>query len=466
MLSKLKNNYLHRLDVKLTTYYTLIVLLIAVALGGFFFYRLQHNLMKQVDKLLRDEAHELIQEIERKADVIRACKIYEGGTANRKFYPIYFRVINTSGNVLYVSKSALKIPFPPPKNKTKYFCTFKKSGRKYPFRLYEKKAPLNNSSNFTIQIATEAKQLEKIMENVSDNILTVTIILLLLSIGGGIMVARKPRLILRNITTVTNRITSQNLSERLPVPQAKDEVKDLILTINSMMDRLEKSFSDLKQFTADVSHELRNPLFALKGEMEVALSQKRDAQEYREEIYECLDRVNFLIKMVNDLFLISRYESKKANLELDYVDFRETVGDIVDFFLPMAQEKNLQLTIDRCDDAIVLVDKAKILQTLNNLLDNAIKFTPKNGSVSLTLVRKEGEIELRVRDSGIGIPEDKLQKIFNRFYQVDESRSGSGRGTGLGLHICKQIVEAHEGSIRAECNKDKGVTFIVTLPKV
>lgn len=280
------------------------------------------------------------------------------------------------------------------------------------------------------------------------------------------MVARKPRLILRNITTVTNRITSQNLSERLPVPQAKDEVKDLILTINSMMDRLEKSFSDLKQFTADVSHELRNPLFALKGEMEVALSQKRDAQEYREEIYECLDRVNFLIKMVNDLFLISRYESKKANLELDYVDFRETVGDIVDFFLPMAQEKNLQLTIDRCDDAIVLVDKAKILQTLNNLLDNAIKFTPKNGSVSLTLVRKEGEIELRVRDSGIGIPEDKLQKIFNRFYQVDESRSGSGRGTGLGLHICKQIVEAHEGSIRAECNKDKGVTFIVTLPKV
>ncbi len=464
MLSKLINNFLHRLDVRLTTYYTLLVLFIAIVLGGFFFYRLQHNLMKQVDNFLHDEAYELIQEIEREADVIKACNVYEVSIYNRQHYPVYFRVIDTSGNVLYASQDVSKTSFPPPKNKTKYSYTFKKPGKKYSFRLYEAKYSANNSSGFTIQIATETKELGKIMENVYDNILVATFILLFLSISCGLLVARKPRLILRDITAVTNRITSQNMSERLPVPSANDEVKALTITINSMMGRLEKSFNDLKQFTADVSHELRNPLFALKGEMEVALSQKRDTHEYREEIYECLDRVNFLIKMVNDLFLISRYESKKANLELDCVDFRETIRDIVDFFQPMAQEKNLQLTIDRCDDAIVLADKAKILQTLNNLLDNAIKFTPKNGSVSLTLIRGKGGIKMRVSDSGIGIPEDKLHKIFNRLYQVDESRSGSGRGTGLGLHICKQIVEAHGGSITAENNKGKGVTFIITLP--
>ncbi|MCK5010552.1 MAG: hypothetical protein KAS98_08710, partial [Deltaproteobacteria bacterium] len=177
MFSKMINNFLHRLDVKLTIYYTVLVLLIAVVLGGFFVYRLQHNLLKQVENLLHDETHELLKEIEREADVIQACKIFESSIANRKFYPVYFRVIDTSGNVLYASQDVSKTSFPPLKNKIKYSYTFKKPGRKYPFRLYEEKYPTNNSSGLTIQIATETKQIENIMENVYDNILMATFIL-------------------------------------------------------------------------------------------------------------------------------------------------------------------------------------------------------------------------------------------------------------------------------------------------
>ena len=131
------------------------------------------------------------------------------------------------------------------------------------------------------------------------------------------LVSRKPRRILQNITTVTNKITSQNLRERLPEPLAHDEVWDLTITINSMMDRLEKSFSEIKQFSSDVSHELRNPLFAIKGEIEVALSHNREAPTYRETLEECLERINQLIKMVNDLFLIAKFDSGKISLEHD-----------------------------------------------------------------------------------------------------------------------------------------------------
>lgn len=422
--------------------------------------------MKQVDNLLHDEARELIHMFEREPDVIQVSKIHEGSIDSRRYYPFYFRVISTSGNVLYVSQRASTTSFPPPKNRTECFYTLNIPGVKYPFRLYEKIFSLNNSSDFIIQIATETKHIESIMENVNNNILMATLILLFLSITGGILVARKPCLILRNITAVTNRITSQNLSERLLTPATRDEIYDLTVTINSMMDRLEESFKEIKQFTSDVSHELRNPLFALKGEMEVALSQKRKDEEYREVIFECLERCDFLIKVINDLFLISRFDMKKIDLNLAYLNLCEVLKDLFDFHLPMAEEKKLSFTIDRCDDIIINSDKTRIYQLISNLMDNAIKFTPENGSVAISLIKENNSAKFTIADSGIGIAESEIPNIFNRFYQVDKSRSGFRRGSGLGLNICKKIVEAHKGSIAVEKNKHGGVTFTVILPNV
>jgi signal transduction histidine kinase len=277
-------------------------------------------------------------------------------------------------------------------------------------------------------------------------------------------ISQKPRKILRNITSVTKRITSQNLAERLPLPPAHDEIRDLTLTINFMLDNIEASFNNVRQFTADVSHELRNPLSAVKGEIEVAVSRKRDASDYRETLHNCLERIDDIIKMVNDLFLISRFDAKKYDLKLSHINISDLLREMYDFFLPIAQEKNIHLVIDRCDTVFASVDRHKILQLLNNLMDNAVKFTPENESVTLSLIQHSHDIELKVSDSGIGIPEDKLENIFKRFYQVDPSRSGDERGAGLGLHICKRIAEIHDGSMVAKRNKTKGVTYTVWLP--
>jgi len=230
------------------------------------------------------------------------------------------------------------------------------------------------------------------------------------------------------------------------------------------MDRLETSFHEIKQFTSDVSHELRNPLFALKGEIEVALSQKRNEYEYRESMQVCLERINVMIKMVNDLFLITRFDSKKVSLEFEYVNLCDIARDMYEFFLPMAQEKKNDFSMGECAEIVIRADRVKLFQVFNNLLDNTVKFTPENGAVRIALEQSRDKwVELTVCDTGVGIPKDRLDKVFARFYQVDPARSWTEGGSGLGLHICKKIVEAHGGRIVAEQNRDQGTCFRVSL---
>jgi heavy metal sensor kinase len=464
MFSKV-SEYLSRLDVKLTLYYTLIIIVLMAAFTGFFIYRLERSLLKQVDKILGDEGNELAQQIRKVADITAGSRIYEQHVANRKYFPIIFRVVTGSGEVAYASRGLENISLPSLKGETKNFYTVNTALSNYALRIYEKKIFSDNAGDFTIQIVTETKEPAELLQNLSESIMPALCIILFLSVICGMVASRKPRKIISNVTSVTQRISSQNLSERLSVPAAHDEIYDLTTTINNMLDRLQNSFKEIKQFTADVSHELRNPLFSIKGEMEVALSQERTHQAYREVIQECLERINSLSKMVNDLFLISRFELKKVDLDMLYLDFSEIVQDLHGFFLPMAQEKKLSFTIDRCDRVLINGDKTRILQLLNNLIDNAIKFTPEDGSVALSLIADTAAVRFSVRDTGIGIPEGEIPYIFDRLYQVDKSRSGSSRGTGLGLHICRKIVEVHGGSIEVTNNEDKGATFTVILPK-
>ncbi len=463
MFSKLKTSFFSRLDVRLTVSSTLILLALALGLCVFFYMRIEYLLEKQLNRILADETHELADDIVEHKSVIIGCQMFESDVARRKYYQFEFRVLSVEGMVLYQSKRAGKMPFPDQGHKRE-FSTVRVPGKSVPYRLFERKITVDEVSDLYVQIATEKRQELDLLDRFYENLLLAFPAVLLLSLLCGMIAANKPRKIIKGIAYVASRISSHNLQERLPVPPACDEVQELTLTINAMIDRLEKSFSETKQFTADVSHELRNPLFALKGTMEVALSENRDSSEYRETMAECLERINFLIKMVNDLFLISRFEMQKVNLDLTSFNMGEVVRDMHEFFLPMAQEKQLQFTCEQCDDVVICGDRTRILQLVSNLLDNAIKFTPEGGQVTTMLITNDSGVELQVRDTGIGIPPGKIPHIFNRFYQVDASRSGLARGTGLGLQICKRIADAHGGTISVQPNTDSGVTFTVMLP--
>ncbi|MBW2181665.1 MAG: HAMP domain-containing protein, partial [Deltaproteobacteria bacterium] len=218
----------------------------------------------------------------------------------------------------------------------KHFTVTVDQREKIRYRIYETRFTFKDQGPFVVQMVTNTKRSDKILENSLQNIFSAIPMVFLLSICFGMYIAQKPRKILQNITAVTRRITSQNLAERLPLPPGHDEIRDLTLTINSMLDNIESSFDEIKQFTADVSHELRNPLSAVKGEIEVAVSRKRDVSDYRETLHNCLERIDDLIKMVNDLFLISRFDAKKYELKLSRINLAGLLGEMYDFFLPIA----------------------------------------------------------------------------------------------------------------------------------
>ena len=466
MSLKKKSKFFKRFDVKITMMYTSLFFLLAMVLSVFLYYRLHHNLLKQVDSMLSDEIIELHNTINENngqgKGINKGCAIFFSDIKQRKYFPLYFRVLTPEGVPLFQSENSLSIEFPDINHH---------SG---PFTMKRQKSVLISEKSFfvpglkkdfVVQMGTHVNRIEQIVHNLFSNTIIAMPVMLVLCICSGMFASYKIRTILKNIIIVTNRITTQNLSERLPVPQVEDEIQDLTLTVNSMMDRLETSISEIKQFSSDVSHELRNPLFALKGEIEVCLSKKRDAAEYRESLQICLERINILIKMVNDLFFITRFEHNRIHLNFDRIELCTMITDMHDFFSPIAQQKNIDLTISRCDKVIVWVDKVKTAQLLNNILDNALKYTPQNGVIDISLVQaEENKIELTIRDSGMGMPEDELDKIFNRFYQVDQSRGKIKSGAGLGLHICKKIIEAHGGTIQARLNPDKGTAFVIHLP--
>ena len=465
MSLKTKNSYWTRLDVKLTIYYTSVLLVLSIMLCSFFFYRLSHNLLKQIDKILKDESYEFLNLAQQNNfDLLRTCRIFDQNNAHRKYYPVYIRLLSPDNKIYYESSSAAKLLRSPFAANRIPVLELINLGRSHPYRYYQDTFSVPGGTQYELQVAADIERIKSTLRNLLENIAIVIPLLFILSVGWGLFFSQKYRAIVSSTVAITNRITSQNLQERLPVPETNDEFQSLSITINSMIDRLERSFSEIKQFTADVSHELRTPLFALKGELEIALSQNRSDAEYREAIAESLERINFLIKMVNDLLLIARFDENRMDLAETPLNLREIVHDLHDFFLPMAQEKKLQFSIEQCDDVVLPCDKTRIHQLFSNLIDNAIKFTMEGGSIALSLAADNRAVQFRVRDTGIGIPAADIPNIFNRFYQSDKSRSGASRGSGLGLHICKRIAEAYRGNVRAESNQGAGVTAIVTLP--
>jgi heavy metal sensor kinase len=466
MLSKRRHRYFGRLDVKLTVYCTLIVFSSCAALSVFLHYRLQRNLVKQVDRMLSDELHELLQIIgEDNSSISTACECFEDRVRDRRFYPIYFKLYDEQGNELCSSANAMDYRLPLSARRYGHEYTHVLPASQEKFRVHEQHALRATRERVIVQIATELKEAGELLEQFDGSVVRSLFAAILVSLLIGMLVARKPRRLIHRIAAVADRVSGSNLGERLSLPAGTDDIGELSATINAMLDRLERAFAEIRQFNADVSHELRTPLFAMKGAMEVALSKARESGEYRDVLTECHERIQLLIKTVNDLFLVSRFESNAVTLDVTYLNLKDVVRDIHELYLPMAQEKQVRLSLGPCDEAVIQADKAKIPRLVSNLLDNAIKFTPAGGEITITLLRQAHGVELSLRDTGIGVPPDELHYIFNRFYQTDKSRSGAGRGAGLGLHICKKIAEAHGGALQARLNEQgRGMTFIVTLP--
>jgi len=291
----------------------------------------------------------------------------------------------------------------------------------------------------------------------------VPLILLLASVGGYVL-ARKSLSPISLMDQQTRRIKADSLSSRLDVANKRDELGGLATTINDLLVRLENSFKQQQRFVADASHELRTPLAVLRGETEVALAQPRSIDEYKASLNLIKDEAEQLSRIVEDLFILARQPFDAPAIMKERISLDRIVGECARAAQVLAARKDLKLTVNANNPLSLIGDDELLQRMILNLLDNAVKYTPAGGEVSLDLAAHNGDARITVRDTGIGIPEKDQPHIFDRFYRVDKARSRAMGGAGLGLSIAYWIAEAHGGTISVESQPGRGSAFTVELP--
>jgi two-component system, OmpR family, sensor kinase len=288
---------------------------------------------------------------------------------------------------------------------------------------------------------------------------------LLLASLGGLWLANKALKPVDRLTRAAERIGRGNLSERVEEHQSHDEIGRLAATFNQMISRLEQAFEREQRFTADASHELKTPLAVLRGELEVALRRDRSPEEYRRVLKSSLEEIARLTKLTEDLLTLARSDAGESVLELERVDLDQLASEACAYLTPLAISAGIDLTCEVPDAEVAIRgDQKRLKQLLVNLLDNAIKYTPSTGRVTLVLTTDTDAAVIKITDTGRGIPAASLPHIFERFYRQTDPRDTRVTGFGLGLAISKWIVDAHEGSIDVESTEGSGSTFTMRLP--
>jgi heavy metal sensor kinase len=328
----------------------------------------------------------------------------------------------------------------------------------------EVRTAVTRDRNFTILVGYPLEELQDALENLYSIFLILIPVAMLLSILGGWYLANKSLKPVMDVTRRAQRITAENLDQTIPVRNPNDELGRLTTTINEMIRRLHDSFAQIRQFSADASHELRTPLTIMRGELELALRSPQTPEDYRTVLASALEESLRLTAIIDNLLLLARADQGTYDTNFTEVDLAALAAELYDDSEVLAEPKHIHVTLEQAEPVTIVGDRVRLRQLFLNLIDNAIKYTPEGGSVRMTVDRRNGTARFRVADTGIGIPEEEMGKVFDRFYRVDKARSREMGGSGLGLSIAKWIAELHRGSIRVESEVDRGSTFTVELP--
>jgi Signal transduction histidine kinase len=434
--------------IRLTLWHAGVLALSLIVFAFVVYYAAAAIFYERQDESLRSTAQTVasayVEELEEERSAAKASKVV---LAELVFPDRYVEVTDSSGKALAwsanFSESGLAIPAPDLVKARAQSASFVSING-----LRVAVVPL--SPNQELGFAAVAEPLAVIDEGLRrlrrDFFAGVPLVLLLAS-AGGYFLARKSLAPIASMNRQTQRITAERLSSRLDVSNPRDELGRLATTINELLTRLETSFKEQQRFIADASHELRTPLAVLRGETEVALSKTRTIEEYEASLALIKDEAERLSHIVEDLFLLARQPiDAPVTLVKQPMSLNEVVRDCARAARVLAMNKGVRLKTDDDSPSIVLNGDDELLKRMMlNLLDNAVKYTPEGGEISVALARQNGNAQIEVRDTGIGIPEADHARIFDRFYRVDKARSRALGGAGLGLSIVRWIVAVHGG---------------------
>lgn len=323
---------------------------------------------------------------------------------------------------------------------------------------------LPGSSKLTIAVATGINFHLHYLESFRTYLRIITVAACLIAILATWLAVHQGHAPIRRISREIRKIRSDQLHIRLQPQAVPAELIELATSFNGMLDRLEAVFRRLSDFSGDIAHELRTPITNLKTQTEVALSQSRTMEQYREILYSNLEEYERMAKMVSDMLFLAQADNNLLKPELVKIELESEIRILFDYFGAWAEERQVDLEVIG-EQVCILGDRLMVRRALSNLLSNAIRYTPVGNAVSVTLQAGPNTATVRVENPGPIIPAEHIDRIFERFYRTDASRQRSGEGAGLGLAIARSIVEAHGGTIHASSTIQANV-FQINLPSI
>jgi len=316
-----------------------------------------------------------------------------------------------------------------------------------------------------VQVGTSLTQVETTLRDVSLELLLIAPVMLL---PGGLIsywLAARAFVPIERLIRTARKIKAGDLRQRVPVPRAHDEVRHLALTLNEMIERLEQTFTRQQRFVADASHELRTPVAVIRNKADMALMQIFTPDEYITVFRSIYSESERLTLLISNLLQLARSDEGQVHLVKEAVQLDDLVQTVAATAESLAAERHVSVQMHASEPVVVLGDEARLIEVVMNLLENALIYSNAGGTVYLSVVAKDAQAILAVRDTGIGIAQEHLSRLVERFYRVDPARTRTtGGNSGLGLSIVDSIVRAHGGSLTIESQVGQGSTFTITLP--
>jgi heavy metal sensor kinase len=446
---------------RLTGWYALALTAMMVVYATATFIAVRHEFLEQLDERLHDDFEAAEGRLARTADgTIGWIEAHEDGHDDEAGV---YEVWSPTGEQIH--RSGAQTPLPPlslaPTGTSYRYETIIADGERW--RTIA--APLTIGGHNLVQRVSRSE--ERVREELSEVLVVLALglpLVVALAGVGGYLLAGRALAPIDHLASEAQRITADRLHERLTVPNERDEIGRLTGVINQTIARLESSFDQLRRFTADSSHELRTPLAVVRGIGEAAVAERRTPAEYEEAIGSMLEEIDRMSSLVDTLLRLSHGDAGTIRLSRESVDLGQIARDVAASLGILAEERNQKIIVEAATKVTVQADRLVLREAVTNVLDNAIKYGPDGSTVTMRVDRVGDEGLLAIADQGRGVPAEHRDRIFNRFFRIDEARSRERGGAGLGLAIAKWAVEIHGGRIAVHEPQGGGSDFRIHLP--
>ncbi len=465
---------LRSIRVRLTFWYAMTLAVILAVSALFSYHYFSHNLQEQVDRQIRSVARTLDayrSENKHESELLLSCDDLQELVHSRNWADFLLlrdaslQEVCTSDNLI-----GRDLPFGPVARQQvrwmkEHLETVELEGKKR-LRLLSYPVLEQGSLIGVVQVGQELGPLHETTEELRLIYLVVGPFAIFWLCLGCWLLAERTIAPIIEVTESATGITADNLSRRLPIGSHPDELSQMVASLNQMLDRLEKSFRRVRQFSGDASHELRTPLTILRGETEVTLRWAKTPDEFRDMLRSNMEEIDRMERIIESLLTLAKSEVGELTLEMKQHSLSDLVQELYLQSRILCETKNIEVNLQLEVDEEIRIrgDELRLRQMFLNLISNAIKYTQENGRLEIVLAKQDNFARVDIVDSGIGIPAEHLAHIFDRFYRVDKARNRMDGGTGLGLAIVKWIAEAHGGSITVTSEVNKGSSFSVLLP--